>query len=162
MAGNCWHLVTPPILTLIDDEGTVSKLRGCKLLKRLLRVSPPSLFASTGLGEVFTEALIPCLSYLPTLTPEDESVALQTSTYPALLALIGAQHADRHALQAKNSSLDRLLRTGILGGLAHAGEYVRIATLLLHQLAVLIEELGIWSAKHLKVRNPCSATALIC
>lgn len=43
------------------------------------------------------------------------------------------------------------MREGIFKGYAHAGEKVHIAELLVKQMAILIDEMGIWCAKHLKV-----------
>lgn len=45
------------------------------------------------------------------------------------------------------------MREGIFKGYAHIGEKVHIAELLMMQMATLVEEMGIWSAKHLKVRT---------
>ena len=149
-----WRLIVPAVLALLDDGETVSKLRGCKLLQTLLHSTPASLLLTTGIGEVFTDALFPFLSYLPTLTPEDESIPLQDSAYSTLLALVRTRYPNGKDRQPKNRVLDKIMRKGILSGLAHAGEYVQVATLLLNKMSLIIGELGIWSVKHLKVRPP--------
>ena len=143
----------PPLLTILDEEATQNKVKGCELLAIFLKIVPSSLLQRTGLGEVFQHSLMPCLSYLPTLTPEEESVRLLSAVYPTLLTLVrrryatATEHGDRQGTKA----LDKILRVGILNGYAHAGENVTIATLLVGQLTELINEMGIASAKHLKV-----------
>lgn len=87
-----WPLLVPPILTLIDDQDAAFKAKGCELLRLLLHVTPPSLLARTGLGEVIEEAVMPCTAYLPTLTPEAESHGLLSAAYPALFALADVRY----------------------------------------------------------------------
>lgn len=87
-----WPLLVPPILTLIDDQDAAFKARGCELLRLLLNVTPPSLLARTGLGEVMEEAVMPCTAYLPNLTPEEQSYKLLSAAYPALLALADVRY----------------------------------------------------------------------
>jgi len=82
-----WPLLLPPILALLDDMEVKYKAVGCTLLSSLLGVTPPALLARTGLGPVFDDAITPCLSYLPTLTPEPESTLLLDAAYPALFTL---------------------------------------------------------------------------
>ncbi len=55
-------------------------------------------------------------------------------------------------------AFDKIMRDGIFKGYAHAGENVRVAELLLKKMTDLINELGVDSAKHLKV----STAALEC
>ena len=146
-----WPLVIPPLLALLDDPSTDAKIRGCGLLVLLLRITPPSLLQRTGLGEIFHGALIPCLSFLPTLTPEDESLRLLESVYPALLTLVRVRFSDPRPNLQKGQVLDKILRVGILNGYAHAGEHIKIAVLLMERMADIVDEMGITSVKHLKV-----------
>jgi tRNA nucleotidyltransferase (CCA-adding enzyme) len=96
---------------------------------------------------------MPCLSYLPTLTPEEESVRLLSAVYPALLTLIQRRYAtpSEDGERQRIKALDKILRVGILHGYAHAGENVTIATLLVSQISDLVNQMGIVSVKHLKV-----------
>lgn len=118
-----------------------------------LKVTPTSLLHRTGLGEVFQDSLMPCLSYLPTLTPEEESVRLLSAVYPALLTLIQRRYAtpSEDGERQRIKALDKILRVGILHGYAHAGENVTIATLLVSKISDLVNQMGIVSVKHLKV-----------
>ena len=146
-----WPLVIPPLLALLDDSSTDVKIRGCELLVHLLTITPSSLLERTGLGEIFHDALMPCLSYLPTLTPEDESLRLLESVYPTLLALVRIRFPDPKSNTKKGQMLDKILRVGILNGYAHAGEYMKIAVLLMERTADIVDEMGITSVKHLRV-----------
>ena len=94
---------------------------------------------------------MPCLSYMPTLTPEEESLLLLSAVYPALLALVRVRFFRDGDRQQKMSALDKILRLGVLKGYAHAGGYVKIAELLVREMAILVDEMGIMSVKHMKV-----------
>ena len=146
-----WPLVIPPLLTILDDELTANKVEGCELLQIFLRITPPSLLHRTGLGEIFQNTLVPYLSYLPTLTPEEESLQLLQAVYPALMALIRRRFPETSVKRQGLRALDRVLRMGVLKGYAYAGEYVSIATLLMTNAERLVEEMGIDAVKHLKV-----------
>ena len=71
-----WPLVIPPIFALVDDSDPKFKAKGCDLLKLLVEITPPSLLSRTGLAQEFEKSLFPCLTYLPSLTPESESILL--------------------------------------------------------------------------------------
>ena len=110
------------------------------------------MLGRTGLGEVFAEAMMPCLMYLPTLTDEADSILLLTRAYPALIRLASVRFPGPHQRGMRMRSLDRIMRYGILKGFANAGEYVQIVKMLMDQVATIIGELGIDVAKHIRVR----------
>ncbi|KAF2238931.1 poly A polymerase C-terminal region-like protein [Viridothelium virens] len=166
-----WGLLLPPLLTIVDDIDHSMKARGCTMLKLLLGHTPPSLLARTGVADVIEEAVMPYLSYLPTLTPEDESIALLSAAYPTLLTLSRVRYLDidsRRKPQRKTQNrtsediflstpkdrkihfLDKIVRQGVLSGFAHASSHVRVAETLFKHLMPLIQELGIEFVKHLK------------
>jgi len=89
-----FHLLVPPILNLIDDGETVYKADGCRLLRLLCDVVKgcrSDIFKRTGLTDVFVDALRTNFMVLPTLTPEQESLALMQELYPAYRALVAAR-----------------------------------------------------------------------
>lgn len=151
-----WPLLIPPLLAIIDDVSLPVKARGCEFLLILLEAMPTSLLARTGLSEIFEEALMPCLSYLPTLTPVDESVIILNAAFPALFALADKRYHPSNSMKAPEISrlrskfLHSLVRKGFLAGYAHAGENVKIAEVLLTQLRPIIQRLGVEFVKHLK------------
>ena len=112
---------------------------------------PPGLLERTGLGEVFQEALTPCLLYLPELTPEAESLHLLSTVYPTLLSLTRTRFAEARDPASKYKTLDHIFRYGILRGYAQAGANVRIAEFLVQRMTNMVNEMEMASAKHLKV-----------
>lgn len=65
-----------------------------------------------------------------------------------------ATHKDRAKL------LDKVLRNGIINGMRFAGENVFVAQTLIQELSGLVEEMGIWAARHLKEVVPLLADVL--
>lgn len=155
-----WPMVIPPLLTIMDDHEVRYKTKGAQLIKLLLESTSPALLARTGLGEVIEEALMPCLTYLPTITAEKESVDLLSATYPALITLSrvrypAAQPSSSRLVPAnldreRVKFLDSLVRKGILYAYSHCSDRPAIIEVLLSGLADIEQELGIDSVKHLK------------
>ena len=146
-----WPLIAPPLLALIDDSSLEYKITGCSSLFILLEKCPSALLERTGLGEVFEDAVMPCLSYLPSLTEEPESLRILGAAYPVLIQLALARFPDERKYAARIKALDRVLRNGIVKGYAHAGDHVKIAELLVHQTTRLVNEMGTEFVRHLKV-----------
>jgi len=134
----------------------------------------PTLLLQTGLADVFEDAITPTLMFLPSLTPVDESVQLLEPAYQALFTLgdilyrdtqlksratrDGAEK-DKNEIEKKEKEFkfwDRVIRKGILTGYAHANEYPAIVEVLVRNLGVVIEKMGIKAVKHLKVCFLCS------
>lgn len=147
-----WPLIIPPLLALIDDTSIKYKVKGCNLLAIFLQRCPSLLLERTGLGEIFENAVTPCLLSLPSLTEEADSLEMLKVAYPALTSLALVRFSDGQRQAAKVKALDKILRDGVLKGYAQAGERVRIGKLLVNEMTVLVKELGIESVKHLKVR----------
>jgi hypothetical protein len=167
-----WALLIPPILKILDDIDLQWKAVGAELLTLLLKSTPPSLLARTGVGKVFEDTLIPLFTYLPTLTPENESVVLLDKAFPALMALPDVLYPpsptpntvsslpspstkptpDSSLSTPREKFLDKLLRDGILSPLFHAppSAYPKLATTLLSHLPPLLRAMGIDSVKHLQ------------
>ena len=146
-----WPFIIPPLLTVVDDDSTNYKAKGCELMTILLQVTPASTLSRTGLGELFEDAVLPYLAYLPTLTPEEESLQLLGAAYPALTSLTRTRFPGHSGVDARGKHLDRIVRQGILKGYYHAGEHAKVTELLVGQISVLVDEMGIWAVKHLKV-----------
>ncbi|KAL9030954.1 MAG: hypothetical protein Q9196_000975 [Gyalolechia fulgens] len=156
-----WPLIIPPLLTILDDVSTNYKIKGCELLVRLLQVAPAQLLERSGLGDIFHSTLMPYLLYLPSLTPEEESIPLLDAAYPALMALTSARYGAPEATAQRIKSLDAVVRYGILKGHAHAGDNVRIASLLMGKSTDLVNAMGIYCVKHLKDLLPLISATLI-
>lgn len=137
-----WPLLLPPLLSITDDTDTKFKAL---------------LLSRTGLSEVLEEALMPCLGYLPSLTPEDESVNLLSEAYPALIALsrtMDDQNKNKNQILGfpprRIQLLDTVVRKGILTAYTYCSENINVVEVLLRSLTLVVDELGIESVKHLK------------
>ena len=146
-----WHLVTPSIMTLVDDEVLTLKIKGCEYMRCLFDRASPQLLERSGLNNVFMEALMPFLLYLPPLTPEEESVQLLRSVYPTLKAMARASGSEVSSPKARRRLLSKIMRAGIINGLQQAGEYPQVAEFLLTALSNFVKDLGIWSVSFLRV-----------
>lgn len=162
-----WPLLIPPILSITDDTEAKFKAQGCHLITLVLEKTPHSLIHRTGLDVVFEEALMPCLGYLPALTPENESIEILTEVYPALIALSRVINSkDKRKAQSQTSVtpsiklLDTVVRKGILTAYTYCSEHVKVMEVLLRSLSLVVNELGIESVKHLKHLLPMLADIL--
>ncbi|KAI1801820.1 hypothetical protein F4811DRAFT_435080 [Daldinia bambusicola] len=172
-----WPLFTPVLLTLIDEPGpTPLKIRALGILRAFWARCPQTLMRDTGLAEVFEQAVFPAVLYLPSLTPEDESLEILGAAYPVLIEMAGltidhpAETADgtstaepqtqtqtqtqkpthSQITEAQRRLLDKIIREGIMIGYHHAKEHVRLVGLFCETLVCIINGMGILAVKHLK------------
>jgi tRNA nucleotidyltransferase (CCA-adding enzyme) len=159
-----WHAIVPPLLSMLDDIDTEYKAQGCELLRLLLDKTSPILLKRTGLGDVFEEALMPCLGYLPTLTPEDQSARLLSVAYPALISLSKTLDTTPNTSSQKSPQciklLDEVIRKGILMTFTYCPEHAKISTVTTQNLAVILNSLGLDSIKHLSSILPMLSSIL--
>jgi tRNA nucleotidyltransferase (CCA-adding enzyme) len=162
-----WGYLIPPVLTVLGDTDVKIRAKGCDLLRLLLSVTPSSLLKRTGLAPLFEESLYVSTTYLPTLTPEEDSIFILNAAIPALLTLTDTavprvQNPSLdpvgHSLRAK--SLDKILRKAILFPISHAGEYIHISETILKHLPAVLNAMGIDSVKHLKDTIPLLSNIL--
>lgn len=152
-----WPLFVPVVMALVDDGSTRVRSMGLHVMKEFLTKFPNKTLHDTGLASVFEDAILPTLHFLPSLTPEDESIQLLSPAFDALLVLAGklkkAEVSSRPNKSQTPSAplLDRILRDGILSAYFHAKEHIRICQLLFAINSRLIREMGINAVKHLKV-----------
>ncbi|KAB5540478.1 hypothetical protein GE09DRAFT_257032 [Coniochaeta sp. 2T2.1] len=155
-----WPLYVPPLLALLDDSLTRVRTRGLQITTDFLRKLPANKLRETGLARVFEDAIFPTLGYLPSLTPEEESLLLLDPAFGALLTLAEQLAAsERQDPQTPSSSqkdtarillLDKLLRHGVFTAYAHCPENSRIVALLARKTARIVSALGVRAVKHLK------------
>lgn len=158
-----WPMLIPPVLTLVDDWETRYKATGAELLGELLKVVEPELLERTGLGEVFEDALMPCLAYLPPSTPEEEAVRLLGAVYPALIALTRVRYpvgSSSGKVEPKDMAsqrakfLDKVLRDGIIYGISNCHNHPNTLIITCEHLAIFLDEMGIEAVKHIKYVLP--------
>lgn len=165
-----WPLLVPPILTLLDEWEVRYKIIGARLLHALLLRTTPALLSRTGLGEVFEQALLPCFTYLPELTPVPEFVEIMDAVYPALFTLATTCHpldpstdpdASPETLRVgRVVCLDTILRKGIFHTYQFCSQYPAILTTTFTHLATCLQLLGIDTVKHLKFVIPMLTESL--
>lgn len=157
-----WPLFIPVLLALAEDPDTPVRARGLTLLQTFVTSVPDggSLLHTTGLDSVLADAVFPTLLFLPRLTPEKESLQLLAPAYSALLSLAKAAGASSGTTtttdkglppKAAAALLDRMLREGIYAGYFHASEHIHIVEELVRQAGRIVEAMGVYAVKHLKV-----------
>lgn len=169
-AESLWHFLMPPILKMIDNVAMKWKARGCQLLGMLLQNlhkgtdgnvtytksssprNPIDFLQRSGYHNVFADTLLPLFAYLPSLTPEHESVILFEEVYPALTSLASLYPAGTAKTPDRMDLLDKILREGIMAPLVRLptpSSYPELATTIVKQLPALLSSMGIESIKHL-------------
>lgn len=138
-------------MTLLDDPTTSVRASGLTILSEFLKKTPTRMLVQTGLSDLLEEALMPTLSFLPTLTPVAESQLLLRKAYAALLELGDIRYVSEDSKPERNRFYDRLMREGILNGIHHSGDITIILELLLAEMSEIINRLHIYSIKHAKV-----------
>lgn len=96
---------------------------------------------------MFEQAVMPTLMFLPSITPEEESLQMLPLAYAALLGLI---QCSKDAT-SKDKLFDKILREGVFAGYFHAKEHVKIVQALLVQTKSVVTAMGLQAVKHLKV-----------
>ncbi|ORY59663.1 uncharacterized protein BCR38DRAFT_526961 [Pseudomassariella vexata] len=164
-----WHMFTPVLLTLLDESETEIKIRAITIFTDFWARCPAGLMRKVGLAEVFEQAIFPAVLYLPSLTPEDESVRILNTAYPALFQLAGLPYPEKidepctypEFSKAEKQLLDKIIREGILVGHNHASEYVRLTELFLLKARYIVNGMGILAVKHLKDFIPMVSQVMI-
>lgn len=176
-----WHLLMPPILKMMDDIDMKWKARGCHMLGLLLEnlhqkigidagknssiavQSSTSFLQRTGYHNIFTEALFPMFTYIPSITPENESVTLFREVFPTIISLAQLLPTDPSKGPSRERFLDKILREGVLSPLAHfptPSSYPELATLIMSHVPVLLGHMGIDCVKHLRDLVPLISAIL--
>jgi hypothetical protein len=141
-------LFTPPLLTLAEDTETSYRIKGLRILERFLAKCPNAILHSTGLGAIVQETIFPSLMFLPSMTPQEESINILEPAYQALFALI-ASNPDPKSPERRQLS-DDIMRRGILVGFHHASDYPLVVSTLMAKAAILIQHMGVFAAKHIQ------------
>lgn len=126
-----------------------------EILTLFLSKCPLKTLKSTGIDAVLRDTAFPSLLFLPTLTPEEESVPLLRAAYKSLLTL--ALLDEDQQSKWRRDLLDKLVRDGILTGYAHAPEHIRVVETLMQETTQIVEAHGIYTVKHLSVRVPTAS-----
>lgn len=143
-----WPLFVPVLVTLLEEPTAWFRARGLTALDAFLKRLPFNILRNTGLNSVFEQAVLPTLLFLPTLTPEKESLQLLEPAYESLLTL-----AWKLSKEDKVKLLDKVLREGVFAGYFHSKEHVLIVEILVRKAGQVVRGMGLEAVKHLKVRS---------
>ncbi|KAF1839532.1 poly A polymerase C-terminal region-like protein [Decorospora gaudefroyi] len=164
-----WSSLMPPILKMMDDIDVKWKAKGCHMLDLLLRAlqrqsntdvvkktraiqGSTTFLERTGYHEILAETLLPMFTYIPSITPEQESVALLREAFPAVTSLALLLPADGSRGDKRERFLDTVLRQGIVSPLAHfptPSSYPDLGTVITLNSSVILGHMGIGAVKHL-------------
>ncbi|KAF9468776.1 hypothetical protein BDZ94DRAFT_1244563 [Collybia nuda] len=146
---NIWHLVIPPVMTLLDDYEARYKLCGVTIVSAMLRHVPKSLLSRTGVDSLIRSSLKTCLAHLD----NPESPQLLRSAIAASLSLTLLTTVPGEAVQF--DQLCALLGEGIIGGIwMYASDKSDVILASLDALPPLLHALGVGSARFLKALIP--------
>ncbi|RBA20498.1 hypothetical protein FPRO05_08943 [Fusarium proliferatum] len=142
-----WPLFLPVLLALVENESTKTKVRGLKTTREFINKCPAQVLQTTGIGRVFANVTFPLLLYLPSITPEEESITILISAYDVLIKLAQST-GDTNSIERRRL-FDKILRDGVFAGYFHASQQTRIVQTLLQKVTAVINSLGIHTIKHL-------------
>jgi len=171
-----WRFLMPPILQTIDSLEVEWKAKGCHLLALLLQQmqhttgqdaglkpvmpsNPTEFLQRTGYHSLLADVLLPLLTHLPSLTPEDDSVILLSPVYSALISLAHFLPSEPR----KTAFLSTLVRQAIVDPLTHLPHpciYPSLSTLIISYLPPLLTALQLDAVKHLSVLLPLLSSIL--
>ncbi|TLS27977.1 hypothetical protein PpBr36_01723 [Pyricularia pennisetigena] len=157
-----WPLYTPVLLALLDDGDASVKRQALSLLDVFLGKIEAKTLIDTGLDSVFQDAVFPALMLLPSMTPEAECLQILGPAYDALLTLsrVTAAGKQTNTKTLNKKILDKVLREGVFSGFFYAREHIRVVEVLLNKTGLVVQEMGIYSVKHLKDLIPMLASVM--
>ena len=134
---------------IAEDHDPQVRAQGLEVLANFIRKCPGETLLTTGIDLVFQEAIFPTLLFLPSLTPERDSLRVLSPAYTALINLATAYGT---STQQAHKLCEKLLREGIFAGYHHASEHIHIVELLMQYSTTIIGCMGIYCVKHMQVR----------
>ncbi|KAJ7068015.1 hypothetical protein C8F01DRAFT_1049818 [Mycena amicta] len=141
-----WHLVIPPIMTLLDDYEAPYKLSGVMIAAAMLRHVPGSLLKRTGVDSL----LLGALSRSMTVLDSPETPLLLPAAVSGSLDLIKLTTADGSV--ERFDQLCALLGDGIIGSVwPYSSNRIDALLASIESLRPILEVLGLGCARYLKV-----------
>ncbi|KAG5645775.1 hypothetical protein DXG03_005312 [Asterophora parasitica] len=150
-----WHLIIPPVMTLLDDYEAPHKLQGVHIVSEMLQRVPSQLLKRTGVDGLIRTSLNTCLSHLHNPeTPQLINAAVGASLRLTLLTTtVGS--VDQF------DQLCALLGEGIISGIwMYASDKPDVLLASLQAMPPLLRALKIGNARFLKVRAHPAPTRL--
>ncbi|KAJ6584806.1 hypothetical protein B0H19DRAFT_1106681 [Mycena capillaripes] len=141
-----WHLVVPPLMTLLDDYEARYKLMGVRIASAMLERVPSSVLKRTGVDSLLIASLNRSLAQLQSPeTPLLLPAAISTSL-TLILQMTSVGSAERF------DQLCGLLGDGIIGGIwPYTSDRLPALLASIDALPPIFEILGVGCARYLKV-----------
>ncbi|KAJ1678300.1 hypothetical protein EV182_004346, partial [Spiromyces aspiralis] len=133
-----WPQLLPMVLTVIDDYDCYYKALGVELARNMVVKMGRSARES---GTVFKSIIY---------RSDPGGNELLVNTFGSLFAILDVAYPKEVAGLEHTEGLWRILAEGVIRGLVHSGEKVKVQTILVGQVPVAVGRLGIASVRYLK------------
>ena len=97
------------------------------------------------------EAVLPCLHYLPPMTPVKHATPVFGNAVEVLIHLANIRYPEVTKRKERSKLLSEILRNGVFQGMTYAGEHVAMVEKFAQESVKLVEEMGIYAVSHLSV-----------
>ncbi|KAL0954359.1 hypothetical protein HGRIS_003352 [Hohenbuehelia grisea] len=144
-----WHLIVPPLMTLLDDYEASYKKCGAELVLQMLNSVPRSVLQRTGIGSLLRTSLSNALTQLK----REDSPALIRAAIPASLKL--TLHTTDPGSMERFDQLCALLGDGIIGSIwLYSSLDLPALQASVDALPPVLDALGIGCVRYLKALVP--------
>lgn len=141
-----WHLLIPPIMTLLDDYEAPYKLHGIRVVSKMLERVPSDLLRRTGVDGLLRQSLIMAMTNLN----NPETPSLIRAAVPALLSLVLLTTTPGSTEQF--DQLCAIIGEGIIGSVwTYSPHDMDAVEASVDVLSPILKSLGIGCSRYLKV-----------
>ncbi|KAI5894425.1 uncharacterized protein SCHCODRAFT_02624635 [Schizophyllum commune H4-8] len=141
-----WHLIIPPIMTLLDDYQSAYKLRGNVVVRDMLARVPAGLLKRTGVAALLQTSLNKSLG----VTEGTHAPAILREASAAILSLVALTTVE--GSRERFDQLCALLGDGIIGTTwTYASREKDVMLASLQALPAVVDALGVGAARYLRV-----------
>ncbi|QSL66791.1 hypothetical protein MERGE_001177 [Pneumocystis wakefieldiae] len=143
------YLIISFLVILLEDADPHFKLKSSRCLDHLLPKCDSALMKKTGMGDLFWELVTQCLSYHPPSIDISISIPLLRTSLNNLIALAFLMQPDLKDQRVK--LYDEIVYNGIFNGMFYSGEQSDMVVLLMEYTEKLVNIMGIYAVKHIKM-----------
>ncbi|KAL1658813.1 hypothetical protein GGF50DRAFT_66522 [Schizophyllum commune] len=141
-----WHLIIPPVMTLLDDYQSAYKLKGIVVVRDVLARVPAGLLKRTGVAALLQTSLNKSLG----VTEGPHAPAILREASAAILSLVALTTVE--GSRERFDQLCALLGDGIIGTTwTYASREKDVMLASLQALPAVVDALGVGAARYLRV-----------
>ncbi|KAI5829782.1 hypothetical protein K523DRAFT_320316 [Schizophyllum commune Tattone D] len=141
-----WHLIIPPVMTLLDDYQSAYKLRGIVVVRDMLARVPAGLLKRTGVAALLQTSLNKSLG----VTEGPHAPAILREASAAILSLVALTTVE--GSRERFDQLCALLGDGVIGTTwTYASREKDVMLASLQALPAVVDALGVGAARYLRV-----------